>query len=95
MNIEELLKEFDERFGKRGPEGHSDSIGRWAGCDDCWENVHIREENRLFAIHSYDEGYKAGLKKEVTIDGKVNISKLMDLVIAEYIKVEDKPSSQS
>lgn len=36
-----------------------------------------------------------GPLEEVTIDGRVNISKLMDLVIAEYIKVEDKPSSQS
>lgn len=40
--------EFDEKFGKAGPEKNSDSIGRKAGCDDCAENIELREEHKSF-----------------------------------------------
>lgn len=46
--LKEELEEFDKRFGKRGPDGNCDSIGRRAGCDDCVENVQLREEHKEF-----------------------------------------------
>ena len=49
-NEEETLKEFDEKFGKAGPERNSDSEGRIAGCDDCSSSVELRQEHRDFLI---------------------------------------------
>lgn len=46
--LKEELEEFDKRFGKRGPDGNCDSIGRGAGCDDCSFNVRLREEHKEF-----------------------------------------------
>jgi len=54
--LEEILKEFDEKFGKIGPEGNCDSIGRGAGCDDCFENIKLREEHRKFITQAYEAG---------------------------------------
>lgn len=44
------LAEFDEKFGKGGPELNTDSIGRKAGCDDCFYNCKLREEYRVFML---------------------------------------------
>lgn len=49
-NEEEIVKEFDEKFGKAGPERNSDSEGRIAGCDDCSSSVELRQEHRDFLI---------------------------------------------
>lgn len=46
--IEKTLEEFDEKFGKADSEKYCDSIGRKAGCDDCYTSNLIREENRDF-----------------------------------------------
>ena len=71
-NEEETLKEFDEKFGKAGPERNSDSEGRIAGCDDCSSSVELRQEHRDFLIakikaqdkiareEGYSEGYEIG-----------------------------------
>lgn len=39
---------FDETFGKDGPDRNSDSIGRMAGCDDCFKNIELRAEHKQF-----------------------------------------------
>jgi len=51
--LESEKKEFDEKFGIKGVEGNSDSIGRRAGCDDCSANVEWREEQREFLQQSH------------------------------------------
>ncbi len=57
---------FDNQFGKDGPEGNSDSVGRGAGCDDCWGNIKLRREHKQFVLlekeKSYQEGYEAARK---------------------------------
>lgn len=58
-----ILEEFDKRFGKIGPEGNCDSIGRRAGCDDCSINVGEREEHRAFLIYAISEARKDTLEK--------------------------------
>ena len=39
---------FDEKFGKDGREKNSYSIGRKAGCDDCYANILERAEHKQF-----------------------------------------------
>ncbi len=39
---------FDKTFGKDGPDHNSDSIGRKAGCDDCFCNIKERQEHKNF-----------------------------------------------
>lgn len=46
--IQDKLDEFDKQFGKAGENKNCDSIGRWAGCDDCEENIELRDEHRKF-----------------------------------------------
>ena len=47
-SIQQIEEEFDEKFGKAGPERNSDSIGREAGCDDCPASIEIRQEHKDF-----------------------------------------------
>jgi hypothetical protein len=58
--IEEILAEFDKRFGVAGPEKNCDSVGRRAGCDDCSENIEVREEHRHFLSSSLQKAYEQG-----------------------------------
>ena len=51
----EWEKEFDERFGKDGPEVNCDSIGRSAGCDDCAESIEIRREHKEFLMKALSQ----------------------------------------
>lgn len=46
----EWIDMFDLQFGKRGPNGNCDSIGRRAGCDDCIGNILLREEHKDFLL---------------------------------------------
>jgi len=54
MNIiEKKLKEFDDRFGYSIPDedgdySMSETVGRYAGCDDCAENRELRAEHKDF-----------------------------------------------
>lgn len=48
--IKQTIQEFDKKFGKAGPEKNGYSIGRKAGCDDCFTNVELRKEHRAFLI---------------------------------------------
>ena len=50
---QEMMKMFEEQFGKAGPEMNSDSIGRRAGCDDCSANIEEREEHKDFLTYWY------------------------------------------
>ena len=52
------IDRFDEKFGKKGPDGNSDSIGRKAGCDDCSENIELREEYKSFIAQEIAEAEK-------------------------------------
>jgi len=46
--MENWQDRFDKQFGKDGPEQDSDSIGRGAGCDDCYGNIMLRAEHKQF-----------------------------------------------
>jgi len=50
--IQDKLDEFDKQFGNAGEERNCDSIGRWAGCDDCEENIELRDEHRKYVEQS-------------------------------------------
>lgn len=39
---------FDKKFDKDGPDRSSDSIGRNAGCDDCYTSIRVRAEHKSF-----------------------------------------------
>jgi hypothetical protein len=51
--VEDWEKEFDEKFGKDGPDKNSDSIGRSAGCDDCCSNIELRAEHKDFIRQNF------------------------------------------
>jgi len=50
--IQDKLDAFDRQFGKAGEERNCDSVGRLAGCDDCEENIELRDEHRKFIEQS-------------------------------------------
>ncbi len=50
--IERKMQEFDDKFGKNGSDSNCDSIGRKAGCDDCYESNMIRNESREYLHQS-------------------------------------------
>ncbi len=56
-------EKFDERFGRKGPEGNCDSIGRNAGCDDCVSNIELREEHRKFLKESNAKARESVVKE--------------------------------
>lgn len=51
---QKILTQFDEKFGKDGPERNCDSIGSTAGCDDCTTNINERGLHRLFLYSALD-----------------------------------------
>lgn len=61
-NFEPVKEEFEERFGKDGPERNSDSEGRRAGCDDCDTNIEIRAQHLSFLETATKEAYEQGRK---------------------------------
>lgn len=69
-------KEFDEKFGSDGPEHDSDSIGRLAGCDDCWENIRLRAEHKQFLHQKLSEAVK---EKEQEIKDLIKLEAEIDL----------------
>jgi hypothetical protein len=60
----DIAHDFDQRFGHDGPDSNSDSIGRKAGCDDCFENIKLRQEHKEHLI-SLIESERAGLRQEI------------------------------
>lgn len=53
MTTEDILKEFDDKFGYLDKDGVS--INRDAGCDDCHGNRKLRDEHRTFLQEKLDQ----------------------------------------
>lgn len=66
--IQDRLDAFDKQFGKAGEERNCDSIGRWAGCDDCEENIELRDEHRKFNEQSLTDYHNHIVEKINSID---------------------------
>ena len=79
MTNKDWEEEFSYKFGMKGPDGNSDSIGRKAGCDDCPVNVEWREEVKSFIQKHIDIAYEAG-KKEGQHAGWVEAGGLIDRI---------------
>jgi nitrate/TMAO reductase-like tetraheme cytochrome c subunit len=75
--IREWEEEFNEKFGKAGPEMNCDSIGRPAGCDDCVVNIKLREEYKNF-IKNVEDQAKANLKAKVMAEEMENLELILD-----------------
>ena len=60
---EEGDNKFDEIFGKDGPERNCDSIGRIAGCDDCYSSIKLRAEHKAFNNQQTTLAYELGKKE--------------------------------
>jgi hypothetical protein len=58
---EKVAREFEEKFGKDGPDRNSDSIGRKAGCDDCFTSIELRREHKEFLLSKIEEAREKGL----------------------------------
>lgn len=52
--IREEEKKFDKQFGYSVPDknGYLESEGRWAGCDNCYDNQELRIEHKEFLLSS-------------------------------------------
>ena len=85
-NKEEVIKMFDEQFGKAGPNKNSDSIGREAGCDDCSTSIKVREETRAFLSTALDAAFKAGRE---SMKEEVNKSVLVSSDDISYLDAND------
>lgn len=61
-SLQDIDKEFDEKFGIDGPDRNSDSIGRGAGCDDCSGNIEMRKEHKDFLHQALTNQREAMIK---------------------------------
>lgn len=87
--VEEIVEEFDMRFGIDGPKKDSDSVGRSAGCDDCVGNIELRAEHRDFLRQALTSSYEQGVRDErervrELLESKTGLSQNGDY----YIKVQ-------
>ncbi len=64
--IREELEAFDRQFGKAGPDKNCDSEGRSAGCDDCSDNIEVREEHKAFLERALPAAYRKGREDAVS-----------------------------
>lgn len=92
---ESWSEEFDEKFGKDGPDKNSDSIGRRAGCDDCAESIEIRAEHKAYiktnffplsTLHTLEE-LLAAMKKPGKGYGSRGFNAAIDSVLQEIRKL--------
>lgn len=70
--LKKLEAEFDEQFGTDGPDKNCDSIGRSAGCDDCFDSIKLRAEHKSFLLKTASEMYEKG-REDLVEDIKKDI----------------------
>ena len=77
--IQDKLDAFDKQFGKAGENRNTDSIGRWAGCDDCEENIELRDEHRKYVEQSLTD-YHNHILEKIIKDVDMTDQQLQDIL---------------
>ncbi len=84
FSIAEVMKEFDECFGKDAKDPDDRSIGTRAGCDDCDTNKELRINHKSFLLQTLLSCYEDELRE---VEGMKEI--MVELTDKEILEMDE------